>query len=173
MPNKRNYTNATFTKRVDHEAGRHHTLRSRSEPAKCEHCGAIYAKRRWTAANEEVAKDQNRYWQPWQITVCPACKQKRTGEPRGFVYLDGAFFDAHHEEIERLLRNEAERAADDNPLARIMEWKRGLRHKLTVTTTTEHLAQRLGHALEKAFGGRTHYDFSHENKLARVNWSRE
>ena len=75
--------------------------------------------------------------------------------------------------IEHLLRNEAERAAEDNPLARIMEWKRGDGHKLTVTTTTEHLAQRLGGALEKAFGGNTHYDFSHENKLARVNWQRE
>jgi hypothetical protein len=107
------------------------------------------------------------------MTVCPACEQKRSGEPRGFVYLDGDFFVAHHEEIEQLLRNEAERAAEDNPLARIMEWKRGDGHKLTVTTTTEHLAQRLGHALEKAFGGIVHYDFSHENKLARVNWQRD
>jgi hypothetical protein len=87
--------------------------------------------------------------------------------------LDGAFFDAHHEEVEQLLRNESERAAEDNPLARIMEWKRGDGHKLTVSTTTEHLAQRLGHALEKAFGGRAKYDFSHENKLARVNWQRD
>ena len=107
------------------------------------------------------------------MTVCPACEQKRSGEPRGCVYLDGDFFVAHYEEIEQLLRNEAERAAEDNPLARIMKWKRGDGHKLTVTTTTEHLAQRLGHALEKAFGGGAHYDFSHENKLARVNWLRE
>jgi hypothetical protein len=45
--------------------------------------------------------------------------------------------------------------------------------KLTVTTTTEHLAQRLGHAVEKAFGGNADYDFSHENKLARVSWRRD
>jgi hypothetical protein len=87
--------------------------------------------------------------------------------------LDGAFFADHYEEIEHLLLNEGRRAAEDNPLARIMEWKRGEGHKLTVTTTTEHLAQRLGHALEKAFGGSADYDFSHENKLARVNWQRE
>ena len=79
----------------------------------------------------------------------------------------------HHDEIEQLLRNEAQRAAEDNPLARIMECKRGDGHNFTVTTTTEHLAQRLGHALEKSFGGNTHYEFSHENKLARVNWLRE
>jgi hypothetical protein len=173
MKSKKKYTNATFTKRVDHEAGRHHTLRAISEPATCEDCGAVHADRRWTAANKEAVNDKRKGWRPSQLTVCPACKQIRASEPRGFVYLDGDFFVSHHEEIEQLLTNEAERAAEDNPLARIMELKRGNDHRLTVSTTTEHLAQRLGHALEKAFGGKVQYDFSHENKLARVNWWRE
>jgi hypothetical protein len=172
MPEKKKYTNATFTKRVDHEAGRHRPARAIQEPAVCEECGAVYANRRWTAAHSSSETEKHKNWRPPQVTVCPACAQQRTGEPRGFVFLDGGFFDAHHEGIEQLLRNEAERAAEDNPLARIMTWKRGEGHKLTVSTTTEHLAQRLGHALEKAFGGTAHYDFSHENKLARVNWQR-
>jgi hypothetical protein len=96
----------------------------------------------------------------------------RNGTPRGFVYLDGSFYVTHQKEIEQLLRNEAARAEADNPLARIMEFTRGKEHKLTLSTTTEHLAQRLGHALEKAFAGHTQYDFSHENKLARVKWQR-
>lgn len=173
MPNKKPYTNVTFTKRVDHEAGRHRPSRALSEPAVCEECGAVYANRRWTAADSGSGDNQHKHWRPPQRTVCPACAQQRTGEPRGFVFLDGAFFVAHREEIEQLLRNEAERAAEDNPLARIMDWKRGDGHKLTVTTTTEHLAQRLGNAVEKAFGGSVDYDFSHENKLARVSWQRE
>ena len=173
MPGKRKYTNATFTKRVDHEAGRHRPSRARSEPAVCEVCGAVYANRRWTAATSGSGKSRHKHWRPPHLTVCPACTQVRSGEPRGFLYLDGGFLVTHNEEIEQLLRNEAERAGEDNPLARIMEWKRGDKHELTVTTTTEHLAQRLGHALEKAFGGSAHYDFSHENKLARVNWLRE
>lgn len=173
MPAKRKYSNATFTKRVDHEAGRHRPSRARAEPAVCEGCGAVYANRRWTAAGSAFGNERHKHWRPAQTTVCPACTQQRTGEPHGFVYLDGAFFATHHEEIEHLLLNEAERAAEDNPLARIMEWKRDDDHKLTVTTTTEHLAQRLGHALEKSFKGRVHYDFSHENKLARVSWQRE
>lgn len=173
MPNKKKYTNATFTKRVDHEAGRHRPARAMSEPAVCEHCGAVYADRRWVAANSASGNEPHKHWRPADLTVCPACKQERTGEPRGFVYLDGAFFVTHRQEIEQLLRNEAGRAAEDNPLARIMDFKPGDGHKLTVTTTTEHLAQRLGHALEKAFGGSADYDFSHENKLARVSWQRE
>jgi hypothetical protein len=171
MPNKRKYTNATFTKRVDHEAGRHRPSRSMSEPTVCDDCGAVYANRRWTAADPVAGNELHK--RPAALTVCPACLQLRTGEPRGFVYLDGAFYVAHHEEIDQLLRNEADRASQDNPLARIMECKPDDGHELTVSTTTEHLAQRLGHALEKAFGGKAHYDFSHENKLARVNWQRE
>ena len=133
----------------------------------------MYANRRWTAASSMSTKRQDEHLRPAQITLCPACKQQRTGEPRGFVFLDGDFFSSHGAEIEQLLRNEAKRAAEDNPLARAMEFKRGVGHKLTVSTTTEHLAQRLGHALEKAFGGSVHYDFSHENKLARVSWRRD
>jgi len=70
------------------------------------------------------------------------------------------------------LRNEAERGAQDNPLARIMAWE-SAEDELVISTTTEHLAQRLGHALEKAFDGLVRYDFSHENKLARVYWERD
>ena len=173
MPIKKKYTNATFTKRVDHEAGRHRTARAMKEPAVCEECGAVYANRRWTAANSDSENERQKHWRPTQKTICPACEQQRSGEPRGFVYLDGDFYVAHHEEIEQLLNNEAERAAEDNPMARIMEVKREVGDKLTVSTTTEHLAQRLGHALEKAYGGTVHYDFSHENKLARVNWLRK
>ena len=44
--------------------------------------------------------------------------------------------------------------------------------RLLVTTTTEHLAIRLGQALEKAFDGKVLFGFSHENKLAHVWWHR-
>lgn len=171
MRGNKHFTNITFTKRVDKDSGRHRPPRAKSEPAVCKECGAVYAKRRWTAAN--LTSGASNQIHPVRVTVCPACKQKNSGEPRGFVFLDGAFFVRHQDEIESLLRNEAERAAENNALARILGWKRDDGHNLTVTTTTEHLAQRLGHALEKAFCGEVQYDFSHENKLARVSWQRD
>lgn len=173
MRGNKPYTNVNFTKRVDREAGRHRTLRAPSEPAVCGGCGALYVNRRWAAANSKIGTKQQKEWRPPRATTCPACRQSRTGEPRGFVYLDGNFLSEHYQEIENLMRNEAARAAEVNPLARILDWKKGRRHKIIVTTTTEHLAQRLGHALEKAFAGDVHYDFSHENKLARVSWRRD
>jgi NMD protein affecting ribosome stability and mRNA decay len=172
MRSNKRYTNTTFTKRVDHEAGRHHTARAPREPAVCESCGAVYASRRWTTANADRGTREPEHWRPARLTTCPACKQKQSGNPSGYVHVEGAFVIAHRDEIERLLRNEAERASEDNPLGRIMDWKEDGDAKFTLTTTTEHLAQRLGHALEKAYGGTVDYDFSHENKLARVKWCR-
>lgn len=170
MRSHKPFTLTTFSKRVDHEAGRHRTLRAGSEPAVCKECGAVYANRRWSAPGSAINKNQHRLA---KMTVCAACKQASSGEPRGFVYLDGAFFVAHPRDVKNLLRNESKRAGEDNPLARILELKEGDGHELTVTTTTEHLAQRLGHALQKAFGGEVQYNFSHENKIARVRWQRE
>lgn len=114
MRSSKRYTNATFTRRVDHEAGRHRAGRAPSEPRVCESCGAVYAHRRWTAA-EDVSRGPAPHWKPAALTTCPACKQQREGVPGGFVYLDGAFFEAHRDEIERLPRNEAGRAQHDNP----------------------------------------------------------
>lgn len=173
MRNNKRYSNATFTKRVDHEAGRHHTKRAPKEPAVCASCGAVYANRRWTVADAKRGQDEPKHWRPARITTCPACVQTHGGAPGGYVHLEGAFLVAHRDDIERLVRNEAERAAEDNPLARIMLWKDNGDGKLTLSTTTEHLAQRLGHALEKAYDGKVEYDFSHENKLARVTWQRD
>ncbi|MFY9558110.1 MAG: BCAM0308 family protein [Blastocatellia bacterium] len=173
MRSNKPYSNTTFSKRVDHDAGRHRGPRSPSEPASCSMCGAVYSDRRWTSAGSPRKAGKHKHWHPQTITVCPACKKKQQGLPAGFVYVYGDFLPSHREEIERLLDNEAERAAVDNPLARIMGRETDENGRLVISTTTEHLAQRLGHALEKAFDGEVRYDFSHENKLARVYWHRD
>jgi hypothetical protein len=94
------------------------------------------------------------------------------GRFAGEVRLSGAFVTGHRAEIERLIRSEARRAAEDNPLGRIVRFDRSPAGFL-VRTTTEHLAKRSGHALHKALHGSVRYRFSHENKFAHVTWSRE
>lgn len=171
MRSNKRFTNATFTKRVDHDAGRHRAKRAAQEPAVCALCGALYFKRRWISADHTHVAD-NKHFRPAIVTTCPACIQIQGSTPSGYLFVEGSFFKLHRDDIERLLRNEAERAVEDNPLARVMLWREDVKLKLTVSTTTEHLAIRLGHALEKAFSGELRYDFSHENKLARVYWRR-
>jgi hypothetical protein len=173
MRSGKRYSNVTFSKRVDHEAGRHRAPRAPAEPAKCSVCGAVYSDRRWTPAGTSKKGAKHKHWHPAAIIVCPACTKQREGLPSGFVYVSGDFLPSHRLEIERLLDKEAERAAVDNPLARIMTREIDENGRLVISTTTEHLAQRLGHALEKAFEGEVRYDFSHENKLARVYWHRD
>lgn len=170
MRSNKRYTNTTFTKRVDHEAG-HKSDKHPSEPALCEKCGALYRKGHWTLNEGELKT--HRFEKPEvSLTTCPACLQMAQGEPAGFVYIEGSFLGKHVAEIENLLKHEDEDSALVNPLARIMEVKRA-ENRLVVTTTTENLAQRLGRSLNRAFGGDVRYDFSHENKLARVYWHRE
>lgn len=168
MNNKLN--NTTFTKRVDHEAGRHRPARAQSEPSICALCGAVYKKRRWVANDD--APIATKAAGLARVTLCPGCKSRKEGVPSGYLQASGDFLAAHRDDIEHLLRNEAARAAEDNPLGQIIDWK-GKGSILALTTTTEHLVQRLGHALEKAFDGKVKYDFSHENKLARVSWHRD
>jgi predicted Zn-ribbon and HTH transcriptional regulator len=173
MRKTKRYTNTTFTRRVDHDGGRHHTARSMPEPAVCKTCGAIYIHRRWIIGDRLRKTDTVELMNKVHPTVCPACRQEATGEPRGFLYVTGEFLPKHHSDLVQLLCNEADRAAEDNPMARILELDEIDLDWIGVTTTTEHLAQRLGHALEKAYGGEVDYDFSHENKLARVTWHRD
>jgi hypothetical protein len=173
MKSDKRYSNETFNKRVDHEAGKHRPPRAAAEPAVCADCGNVYADRRWSKPDVTGAHDKHTHFRAVQTVICPACQAMRSGVPSGYVHLSGSFFLTHRAEVERLLSNEAGRAETDNPLARIMGWEEDKNGAMIVKTTTEHLAQRLGHALEKAFKGAVRYDFSHENKLAHVWWQRD
>lgn len=172
MKNEKRFTNQTFTKRVDHEGGLHRQPQKPTDPAYCEKCGSVYSQGRWVV--ERVARENAKPtpWQPVNPTTCPACKQIENHSVGGYVKMSGDFMNAHRSEIDNLVKNEAERALEDNPLSRIMD-RRESKAGVTIETTTEHLAQRLGRALKKAFDGEVTYDFSHENKVARINWNRD
>lgn len=171
MRSNKRYTNVTFTKRVDHEAGRKHPPRAPAEPRTCERCGAVYKNRRWV--NGRAVLKQAAGPEPTRgRELCPACRRIVAGAPGGYLRLEGAFLEAHLDEINTLLENEQARAAEDNPTARVISWRTLPGPRVELTTTTPHLAQRLGHAVEEAYGGTVDYDFSHENILARVSWSR-
>lgn len=171
MRSAKPYTNATFTKRVDHDGGRHRPPRAAAEPAVCAGCGAVYVKRRWSRA-PAARLLASRAGVPITVRICRACRQRRTGLPHGYLHIDGEFFRLHRSEIERLLRNETDRAGENNPLQQVLAWQDLEDDGLLLSTSTEHLAQRLGHALQKAYDGKVHYGFSHENKLAHVWWRR-
>lgn len=172
MRTEKRYTNTTFTHRPDHDGGRHRTAKAPAEPMLCAGCGAIYMNRHWSRSVSARARVARGVGQPIAVRVCPACRRATTGVPHGFLHVDGEFVGVHRDEILRLLHNEVDRAAEDNPLGQVLDWGDDGTGGLLITTTTEHLAIRLGRALEKTFDGKVLYGFSHENKLAHVWWHR-
>jgi hypothetical protein len=93
--------------------------------------------------------------------------------PGGIVTLRGGYVLPHKQALVSLIKNEEERARGQNPLERVMSMKENGNREFVIFTTNEKLAQRIGRALSKAFHGDITYRWSHENKLARVDWVRE
>ena len=140
------------------------------EAAVCRQCRCVYAGHRWQLQSQAVrdlaaARDV-------QETLCPACLKIKDRAPCGVVTLSGSFVNQHEQEIVNLLNRENRRAMETNPLERIMDIERS-DTGLTVLTTNEKLAQRLGRAVHKAFAGEVEYRWSEDTRLARVNWRRD
>jgi hypothetical protein len=140
------------------------------EVAVCRECHSVYASKRWEldtqAANDLAAASHV------VDTLCPACQKIRDRMPGGVVTLSGAFMGKHEQEIMNLLNHENREAMEINPLERIMDIEE-LDSSLVVQTTNEKLAQRIGRAMYKAYGGDVEYKWSKGTKLARVNWHRD
>lgn len=91
-------------------------------------------------------------------------------DPHGYLHVAGHFAAAHRPDIQGMLNREAQRAHRNSPVSRIIATDVDGSGGLLVSTTTEHLAHRLGQALCRAFGGELHHGFGHKNKLAFVWW---
>jgi len=137
----------------------------------CEGCRAVYMNKRWYAngaAYEAAVRNADN-----AKVVCPACLKIRDNFPGGIVTLKGEYVLPHKKELMKLIKNEEERARTLNPLERVMSVKENGYGSMVISTTNERLAQRLGRALKKAFHGEVAYNWSHDNKLVRVDWMRE
>jgi hypothetical protein len=172
MRSNKRYTNTTFTHRPEPREDLR-TQEAPAEPIICAGCGAVYVHKHWSLSASSRAR-ASKTGQPIDVRICAGCQRRRSGVPHGFVHVDGTFVCSHRDDIVNLLKNEVARAAEDNPLARIIDWRTdGHTDDVLISTTTEHLSIRLGRALEKAFDGRVLYGFAHENKLAHVWWHRD
>ena len=137
----------------------------------CGDCKSVYHGQRWHP-KEQVAATVKPNGRAVSYTLCPACLKIRDRMPGGIVHMSGGFLSLHREEILNLIRNEGHRAEQVNPLERVMDVET-VATGMDVLTTNEHLAQRIGKALHKAYNGQVNYVFSQDTKLARVSWTRE
>jgi NMD protein affecting ribosome stability and mRNA decay len=141
-----------------------------SQASACEGCHSVYKNKRWYG--DPKLYDAAIKVPDTAAIVCPACQKIRDNFPGGIVTLKGDYVLPHKQDIMNLVRNEEARARGFNPLERVMSVKENGYGSIVISTTNEKLAQRLGRAIRKAFQGKVTYQWSHDNKLARVDWVR-
>ncbi len=140
----------------------YHAKRKPQGPAACPDCGAVYVRGRWTW---KTAPSDARHH------LCPACQRVKDRVPAAFLTLSGDFLTTHKAEIMNLIHNYEDRERKEHPLKRIMgsEEHEGA---LVLTFTDAHLARGIGEALEHAYQGEIDYQYTNEDIMLRVAWTR-
>jgi hypothetical protein len=156
-----------------YDAVGHCAANAAREPRVCIRCGAVHHTRRVSPPGWTDARLGDAAAIEWHATVCPHCQMASTGACGGEVLLVGAFVSDHQAEIERVIKSEVAHAADDNPPGRILRLERPQRGWLTVTTSTDQLARRIGDALHDVLRGTVHSDVPRAQRFARVTWVRD
>ena len=91
--------------------------------------------------------------------------------PAAFLTVDGGFLAEHHDEIHHLIDNYVERERAEHPLRRLMDSEQ--QHDCAVFTFTDaHLARGVGEALHDAYQGELDYQYTKEDIMLRVTWTR-
>lgn len=90
----------------------------------------------------------------------------------GVVEVRGGFYEAHREEILHLLERTVEIIQASHPFEKIISRSEN-GERLILEVTSAKLAERLGHTLDRAFGGKTIYEMLGDTGQARIYWERE
>lgn len=132
--------------------------------AVCSQCGVVYHRGHW-------------YWRSAMPVdahsiVCPACRRIADNHPAGTLHLAGKFLREHRTEILNLIHNTETSEKAAHALERLLSvTDKG--DDLEVTTTGMHLANRIGHALNAAYKGRSQYHYSDDETQVSIRWERD
>ena len=137
------------------------------EPTICDRCGAVYLRKTWRQRRRVPAELMREA--TW--AVCPSCLQVARHDHFGRVLLSGDYVGEHLDAITRRIHNVSERAAATQPERKLvsMQWQGDV---YEVLTTSQKLAHRIAHELEKAFGGRAAYTWSDGDGGLFATWRR-
>jgi hypothetical protein len=132
----------------------------------CERCGLVFWRKTWRRSRRRTthALLSGAAW-----GLCPACRQADAGQAFGRVLLMGELPAAQQDELVRRVRNVCARAAFTQPQRRLLEM-RSMNGGLEVLTTSQKLAHRIAHEIEKAFGGHVSYEWSDRDRRLLARW---
>jgi hypothetical protein len=105
-------------------------------------------------------------------TRCPACQRLRDNDPAGYVRVQGPFFTAHRDELLELIDRVTQTAAATHPLDRLMSLEELPEGGVALRTTDVHLAQCIGHSLQRTYPGELRFLRSQDGQILRVRWRR-
>ncbi len=145
-------------------SGRQHPAERRqgrlAEPAACERCGAIFRHRVWRRGRAP----SHAFLTTVKWVVCPACRQVGAEEFLGRVLVRGEPVQAQDALVRRRIENVAARARAKQPERRVVSVERR-GNTLEVLTTSQKLAHRIVHALQRLLGGQPRYRWSDDGSL--------
>ncbi|CAN7478516.1 MULTISPECIES: BCAM0308 family protein [Pseudomonas] len=133
----------------------------------CSQCGAVYHAGNWTWSRPE-----NTVVHGAKDTTCPACRRVADDMPAGTLTLSGSFLQKHRDEIIHLMEHTEKAEKAEHALERIIKLSDSA-DDLIVTTTGIHLANRLSHALESAFKGKSDYRYGADQYGVSIHWTRD
>ena len=135
------------------------------DPSVCDMCGSIYTAKTWRRNRPLPAKLLNAA--AW--TICPGCKQAKSGKYFGRVLVRGTNVISNLNAIRSRIANVERRAEFTQPERRIVSsnWDGAT---LEVLTTSQKLAHRIARELQKAFGGRARYTWSDQDGTLTAIW---
>ncbi len=104
--------------------------------------------------------------------ICPACRRIEDNFEGGIVFLEGRFLADHKEEIMNIVRNTERAQKARRPLDRLMKITDS-GGRVEILTTYEHLARRIGDAVNSAYKGNLEIQYGDANKYVRIRWVRD
>ena len=142
--------------------------RTPEDPSVCDTCGSVYTAKTWRRDRPLPARVIDAA--AW--TICPACKQEKSGKYFGRVLVRGSNAISNLDAIRSRIANVEQRAEFTQPERRIISSKWD-GETLEVLTTSQKLAHRIARELQKAFGGRARYTWSDRDGALTPIWQHE
>jgi hypothetical protein len=149
----------------------YHEDKKYPEPTSCPRCHLEYRNGRWQLKEATEGKEEPTSSQKAHSSHCPACKREIGRLPAGLLYLSGPYLEKHRDEILNIVSNQSTSAAAQRPLQRIM-WIEKTEDTTEIATTSSHLAQRIGKAIEDACKGTLTIKHADDAQLVRLYWER-
>jgi hypothetical protein len=137
----------------------------------CPRCGAVYDGHRWIP-EPDAELERLLAKKAHETRLCPGDLRLERRQVEGVVTLRGLFMKPHIDEIKNLIKRVARDGRKRNVAARVFDITED-EGSLVIETTDEHLAERMGKEVEKAFKGKLEIKWQEKDAFARVVWQRD